>query len=68
MWCLILCCYIQDQNVSHRDVWNSKLSVDDKRKLIVQAVKKGYTIAMECLKVCLKKYEKRRQIFEVTTL
>ena len=39
---------------------------DDKRKLVVQAIKKGYTVAMECLKGYLKQYKNLHQKFEVT--
>eukprot|EP00731_Ephydatia_muelleri_P030230 Em0021g753a len=51
-----------ETQISCRDVW--ALCDDDKRKLVVQAVKKGYTVAMECLKGYLKQYKNLHQKFE----
>ena len=55
--------FFLEQTISCNAVWD--LSTADRRKLIAQAVKTGYTLAMERLKDYMKKYEKLRQKFEV---
>ena len=50
--------------MSERDVW--KLTADQKRKLIIKAVRNGYVAAIQDFKDFLRHYEETRKMYEVS--
>lgn len=52
--------------VSETDVW--KLTADEKRKLIIKAVRNGYIAAIQELKDFLRDYKVTREKYEVSEL
>ena len=50
--------------MSDRDVW--KLPPDLRRKLIIKAVRKGYSAAIEDLKGYFRMYDQAREKYEVS--
>ena len=52
--------------MSETDVW--KLTADEKRKLIIKAVRNGYIAAIQELKDFLRDYKVTREKYEVSEL